>query len=96
MTAAPLVSVIMPVYNGKKYLRQAIESILTQTFRNSGFIIIDDDSTDGTGPILAHYQKMDRRMRVACNGQDLANRDHAPPLKQRRKIESRGSVKAER
>ena len=67
MTAVPLVSVIMPVYNGEKYLREAIESILTQTFRDFEYIIVDDGSTDGTGAILAHYQKMDRRIRVACN-----------------------------
>jgi GT2 family glycosyltransferase len=67
MTAVPLVSVVMPVYNGEKYLHEAIESILTQTFRDFEFIVIDDGSTDGTSAILAQYQKMDRRIRVACN-----------------------------
>jgi len=70
MTAAPLVSVVMPVYNGEKYLREAIESVLGQTFRDFEFIVIDDGSTNGTGGMLAHYQKMDRRIRVICNPQN--------------------------
>lgn len=42
----PLVSVVMPVYNAEKYLGQAIESILTQTFQDFEFICVDDSSTD--------------------------------------------------
>lgn len=53
MGAAPLVSVLMPVYNGEKYLREAIDSILAQTFADFEFIIIDDGSTDHTAKILA-------------------------------------------
>lgn len=67
MAASPLVSVVMAVYNGEKYVREAIESILTQTFQDFEFIIIDDGSTDGTAAILAHYQRMDPRIRVARN-----------------------------
>ena len=44
----PLVSVVMSVYNSKKYLRQAIDSILQQTFNNFEFIIINDGSTDNS------------------------------------------------
>ena len=44
---APAVSVIMPVYNGRKFARQAIDSILNQTFRDTEFIIVDDASDDG-------------------------------------------------
>ncbi|MCJ7575561.1 MAG: glycosyltransferase [Dehalococcoidia bacterium] len=54
----------MPVYNGEKYLEKAIESILTQTFRDFEFIIIDDGSTDDTSDILARYQQKDARIRV--------------------------------
>ena len=42
----PLLSVVMPVYNGEKYLNKAIDSILNQTFREFEFIIINDGSTD--------------------------------------------------
>ena len=60
----PKVTVTMPVYNGERYLGQAIESILNQTFRDFEFIIIDDGSTDGTAGILAHYQQIDSRIHV--------------------------------
>ena len=51
----PAVSVIMPVYNGAKYLREAVDSILRQSFRDFEFIILDDGSTDSTWEILQSY-----------------------------------------
>ncbi len=51
----PAVSVIMPVYNGAKYLREAVDSILRQSFRDFEFIIVDDGSTDSTWAILQSY-----------------------------------------
>src|SRR4030042_1971241 len=54
----------MSVYNGEKYLKEAVESILNQTFRDFEFIIINDGSTDGTGAILASYQQKDARIRI--------------------------------
>ena len=44
----PLISVLMPAYNAEKYIKEAIESILNQTFSNFEFIIIDDGSIDAT------------------------------------------------
>lgn len=58
----PKVSVIMSVYNGEKYLREAIDSILNQTFTDFEFIIINDGSTDGTREILESYS--DPRVRL--------------------------------
>ena len=52
----PKVSVIMSVYNGARYLREAIDSVLSQTFQDFEFIIINDGSTDDTGEILASYR----------------------------------------
>lgn len=52
----PLVSVVMSVYNGEKYLREAVDSILNQTFRDFEFIIINDGSTDNTLKILKTYR----------------------------------------
>jgi len=49
------ISVIMPVYNGEKYLREAVDSILAQTFTDFEFIIVDDGSTDATAQILDSY-----------------------------------------
>lgn len=54
-TNAPLVSVVMPVFNGETYIRQTIDSILTQTYRNIEFIILNDGSGDLTEQIILDY-----------------------------------------
>jgi len=59
----PLVSVIMPVYNGEKYLAAAIDSILNQTFTDFELVIVDDGSTDGSAEIVGKYKKCDGRIR---------------------------------
>jgi len=51
----PLVTVLMPVYNGQPYLREAIQSILEQTYRNFEFLIMDDGSTDNTAGIVKSF-----------------------------------------
>ncbi len=60
----PQISVIMPVYNGAKHLREAIESILIQTFQHFEFLIMDDGSTDDTPKILEDYAKKDHRIKI--------------------------------
>jgi glycosyltransferase involved in cell wall biosynthesis len=65
----PIVTVLMPVYNGEKYLREAIESILRQTFRNFELLIIDDGSTDRSVEIIEAYD--DPRIRLVHNGANL-------------------------
>jgi len=57
----PRVTVIMPVYNAERYVSEAIDSILTQTFTDFEFIIIDDGSTDGSPDIIGQYE--DKRIR---------------------------------
>ena len=59
-----LVSVILPVYNAQKYLEEAIESIINQTYTNFEFIIIDDGSGDNSLNIINKYQKQDSRILV--------------------------------
>jgi len=64
MSRYPLVSVVMPVYNAEKYLPEAIESILSQSFADFEFIIINDGSTDGTPAILDFCRSRDGRIRL--------------------------------
>lgn len=58
----PLVSVVMPVYNAEKYLHDAVDSILKQTYENFELITINDGSTDGSGAILDQYAAQDPRI----------------------------------
>jgi glycosyltransferase involved in cell wall biosynthesis len=60
----PSISVVMSVFNGQDFLSEAIESILTQTFRDFEFVVIDDGSTDRTPEILSSYASRDARMVV--------------------------------
>jgi len=54
----------MSVYNGERFLRQAVDSILNQTFTDFEFIVVNDGSTDGTAEILSGYAETDLRLRV--------------------------------
>lgn len=61
----PKVTVLMPVYNAGKFLREAIDSILNQTFKDFEFLIINDGSTDKTAQILQSYH--DPRIKIVDN-----------------------------
>lgn len=63
MDKSPLISVIMPVYNAGKYLREAIDSMLRQTYRDFELIIVNDGSSDDSADIIASYEKFDARIR---------------------------------
>jgi len=65
----PQISVIMSVYNGERYLRESVDSILNQIFTDFEFIIIDDGSTDGTWAILNSYA--DPRVRLVHNQKNI-------------------------
>ena len=59
-----IISVIIPIYNTEKYLRQTIESVLCQTYPHFEFLLINDGSTDGSLAICKEYQAKDERVRV--------------------------------
>mgnify|MGYP000167306634 CR=1 FL=1 len=56
------ISIIMPVYNGERYLAEAISSILNQTFKDFELIIVNDGSTDGSTSIVRKYMLQDKRI----------------------------------
>lgn len=60
----PRLSVIVPVYNTEKYLRECIDSILAQTFTDFELILVDDGSTDKSGEVCNAYSQLDSRVRV--------------------------------
>ena len=65
MTSNPLVSIVLPVYNGERYLAQAIDSCLAQTYENLEIIIVDDGSRDRSVEIVRGYA--DRRIKLICH-----------------------------
>ena len=86
-TDKPLVSVIMPCFNHEKYVAEAIESVLNQTYDNIEFIALDNGSTDGSYEImkryedrlakLLHFEKNDlakagETLRRSCTGEYIA------------------------
>lgn len=60
----PVVSVIIPVYNGEKYLKECLDSVIRQSFSHWEMICINDGSTDGSLRILEDFARMDDRIRV--------------------------------
>ena len=67
----PLVSVLLCVYNGERYLAQALDSVRNQTLRDFECIVVDDGSTDSTSEILDRYARKDSRIRVLRNEKNL-------------------------
>ncbi|MBQ8828028.1 MAG: glycosyltransferase [Clostridia bacterium] len=61
---SPLISILVPVYNVEKYLRQCIDSIIAQIYKNIEIILVDDGSTDSSGTICDEYSKKDSRIKV--------------------------------
>lgn len=63
----PKVSIVLPTYNGERYLRQSVDSILAQTYKDWELIIVDDCSTDKTAEIVDMYCESDSRIRIIHN-----------------------------
>lgn len=60
----PLVSIVIPVHNGERYVKEALDSCINQTYYPLEIIVVDDGSTDGTLEILKEYEKKDNRLRA--------------------------------
>ena len=78
---APCVSVIIPAYNCAAYIRDALESVLAQDYRNLEVIVVDDGSTDGTADAIAPLQQRIRLVRQPNSG-PAAARNHALAIAQ--------------
>jgi len=65
------IDVLMATYNGEKYIKEQIESILNQTYKNIHLIISDDGSKDNTVQILKEYENKDKRVTVYVQKQNL-------------------------
>lgn len=70
----PLVSIIVPVYNTEKYLAEAIESVLNQTYTNFELLLINDRSTDNSKAICEQYSENDNRIKLLENNTE----NHGP------------------
>lgn len=66
-----LISIVLPVYNGEKYLRESIESVIAQTYKNWELLILDDCSTDATSGIGKEYESKDKRIHYYRNEKNL-------------------------
>src|SRR2546427_4231674 len=64
----PVVSVVIPVYNGERYLADAIQSVLDQTYQNLEVIVVDDGSTDGSAAVAKRFGDAIRYVRQANGG----------------------------
>lgn len=71
LSASPLVTIVLPTYNGARYLAAAIDSCLGQSYRNLELIIVDDCSTDSTPDIIRRYAAQDSRVRPLRNQHNL-------------------------
>lgn len=63
MEKQPIISVIVPVYNTKEYLRRCLDSVLAQTYKDFECILVDDGSTDASGKICDEYAAKDNRFK---------------------------------
>src|SRR2546430_17419195 len=74
----PLVTVCIPVYNGHTFLERCLQAIVKQTYTNLDILVVDNQSTDDSGALLAAWAGRDRRIRPVNNDTNnclVANRD---------------------
>ena len=64
---SPIISVVLPTYNGSKYISRSIDSVLNQSFSDIELIIVNDCSTDNTLEIISKYASLDKRIKIINN-----------------------------
>src|SRR3989442_11135038 len=74
----PRVSVVIPVYNGERYLADAIQSVLDQTYQNFEVIVVDDGSTDGSAEVAQRFGEAIRYVHQANGGGSKAGKIGIP------------------
>lgn len=67
----PTVSIILPTYNGARYIKRAVESVRAQTFEDWELVVVDDGSTDGTHTIVTDIASLDSRIKYERNAANL-------------------------
>ena len=68
--SSPIISVLIPLYNAEKFIAQAIESVLNQTFTDFEIIIVDNYSTDRSITIARNYE-YDKRVKIFQNSENI-------------------------
>ena len=71
LSRKPVVSVILPAYNSEQFLVEAIESVISQTYTDWELLILDDASPDDSGKIAKSYAKVDPRIRLLENAENM-------------------------
>lgn len=69
--AEDLISIVLPIYNGEKYMRESIESVIMQSYKNWELIIVNDCSTDNTAEIANEYVQKDSRIKYYKNEKNM-------------------------
>ena len=64
---SPLISIVMATYNGEKFLREQVDSLLAQSYPSLEFVFVDDASSDSSLAILQEYAFSDSRIHVVAN-----------------------------
>lgn len=72
VSVSPLISVIIPVFNAKNYIRKCLDSVTGSTLKDMEIICVDDGSTDGSLAILKEYESKDTRIKVLTQAQQYA------------------------
>jgi glycosyltransferase involved in cell wall biosynthesis len=67
----PLVSILIATYNSEDFVKETLDSVLNQTYKNTEIVLCDDASSDGTVNILKEYQKKNERIKIIQNDRNL-------------------------